>query len=138
MPHTGTPSDQPDYKEKRHARKRELSQATRALRRRLGDDTPTPTPQGVYHWTLGDQLEDLEKARDAEPEIGFMMRLLALCTLPRTNPGDRTQYVRRNGPYTLIMSAVGQEKLPFGNLPRLLLAWVCTETVRTRRASGRA
>ena len=60
------------------------------------------------------------------------MRLLALCTLPRTNPGDRTQYVRRNGPYTLIMSAVGQEKLPFGNLPRLLLAWVCTETVRTQ------
>ena len=24
-------------------------------------------------------------------------------------------------------------KLPFGNIPRLLLAWVCTEAVRTQR-----
>ena len=29
------------------------------------------------------------------------------------------------------MSAGGLNKLPFGNLPRLLLAWVCTEAVRT-------
>ena len=33
---------------------------------------------------------------------GFMARLLALCSLPRTNQGDRLQYVRRNGPYTLV------------------------------------
>ena len=45
----------------------------------------------------------------------------------RTNPGNRLQYVRRNGPYTLIITATGGYKLPFGNLPRLLLAWVCTE-----------
>jgi hypothetical protein len=31
------------------------------------------------------------------------------------------------------MIAGGDNKLPFGNLPRLLLAWVCTETVRTRQ-----
>ena len=30
------------------------------------------------------------------------------------------------------MTAVGQTGLPFGNLPRLLLAWVCTEAVRTQ------
>ena len=30
------------------------------------------------------------------------------------------------------MSATGINKLPFGNLPRLLLAWVCTEAVRTQ------
>ena len=30
------------------------------------------------------------------------------------------------------MSTNGLYKLPFGNLPRLLLAWVCTEAVRTR------
>ena len=39
---------------------------------------------------------------------------------------------RVNGPYTLIMTAVGQTGLPFGNLSRLLLAWVCTEAVRTQ------
>ena len=29
------------------------------------------------------------------------------------------------------MSVIGDHKLPFGNLPRLLLAWVCTEAVKT-------
>ena len=61
-----------------------------------------------------------------------MARLLALCSLPRSNPGDQLQYVRRNGPFTLYMTATGREKRPYGNLPRMLLAWVCTEAVRTQ------
>ena len=62
-----------------------------------------------------------------------MARLLALCALPRTNPGDRLLYKRVNGPYRLYMQAGPENKLPFGNLPRLLPAWVCTEAVRTRK-----
>ena len=62
-----------------------------------------------------------------------MARMMALCCLPRTNPGNRKEYVRRNGPYKLGMTAGIDNKLPFGNLPRLLLAWVCTEAVRTRK-----
>ena len=62
-----------------------------------------------------------------------MARLLALCSLPRTNPKTRLQYVRRNGPYTLYVTVSAGAKLPFGNLPRLLLAWVCSEAVRTQR-----
>ena len=61
-----------------------------------------------------------------------MARLMMLCSLPRTNPGRQLQYKRVNGPYTLIMTAVGQTGLPYGNLSRLLLAWVCTEAVRTQ------
>ena len=30
------------------------------------------------------------------------------------------------------MIAGGLNKLPYGNIPRLLLAWVCTEAVRTQ------
>ena len=60
-----------------------------------------------------------------------MARLLSLCSLPRTNPGNQKEYIRRNGPYMLGMTAGLNNKLPFGNLPRLLLAWVCTEAVRT-------
>ena len=52
--------------------------------------------------------------------------------LPRTNPGNQLRYVRCNGPYTLVMNAGGLHKLPFGNLPRLILAWVSTEAVRTQ------
>ena len=51
------------------------------------------------------------------PGNGFITRLMALCSMPRTNPGDRLQYKRVNGPYTLIMYSSGQYKLPFGNFP---------------------
>ena len=61
-----------------------------------------------------------------------MARMMALCSLPRTNPGDRHQYTRVNGPYKLIMSTTGEYKLPFGHLPRLLMAWISTEAVRTQ------
>ena len=90
------------------------------------------SPQALHHFTRFDQVNQLVEASEADPDLGFMARTMALCSLPRTNPGNRKEYVRRNGPYTLVMSAGGLNKLPFGNLPRLLLAWVCTEAVQTR------
>ena len=89
-------------------------------------------PQARCHFTRFDQVEQLVGASEATADTGFMARLMMLCSLPRSNPGNRTQYKRVNGPYTLIMTAVGQTGLPFGNLSRLLLAWVCTEAVRTQ------
>ena len=83
-------------------------------------------------FTLADQVDQLVGASEAEADLGFMTRMMALCSLPRTNPGDRLQYKRVNGPYKLIMSATEDYKLPFGNLPRLILAWICTEAVRTQ------
>ena len=91
------------------------------------------SPQAMHHFTRFDQVNQLVEASEADPDMGFMARLLALCSLPRTNPGNRLQYKRVNGPYKLIMIAGGDNKLPFGNMPRLLLAWVCTEAVRTRK-----
>ena len=90
------------------------------------------SPQARHHFTRFDQVEQLVRASEATADTGFMARLMMLCSLPRTNPGRQLQYKRVNGPYTLIMTAVGQTGLPFGNLSRLLLAWVCTEAVRTQ------
>ena len=90
------------------------------------------SPLARHHFTQADQVNQLVGAREADSDLGFMARLMALCSLPRTNPGDRLQYKRQNGPYKLIMIAGGDNKLPFGNLPRLLLAWLCTEAVRTQ------
>ena len=90
------------------------------------------TSQGLHHFTLADQVDQLVSASEAEPDLGFMARLLTLCSLPRTNPGDRLRYVRVNGPYTLVMNAGGLHKLPYGTLPRLLMAWLSTEAVRTQ------
>ena len=97
--------------------------------------TKTVEPQSrrkARHFTKLDQVTQLVAARDADPDLGFMARLLALCSLPRANPGNRLQFQRVNGPYTLYMVAGGGNKLPYGTLPRLLLAWVCTEAVRTQ------
>ena len=90
------------------------------------------TPQARHHFTRFDQVDQLVGASEADADLGFMARLLALCSLPRTNPGNRIRYKRANGPYTLYMTAGGDNKLPYGNLPRLILAWVSTEAVQTR------
>ena len=90
------------------------------------------TPQALHHFTQADQVDELVGASEEDAELGFMARLMALCSLPRTNPGDQKEYKRVNGPYTLYMNALADNKLPFGNLPRLLMAWVSTEAVRTQ------
>ena len=89
------------------------------------------SPQAVHHFTLADQVGQLVGASEADADLGFMARLLTLCSLPRTNPGNRLQYKRVNGPYQLYMIAAAATS-PFGNIPRLLMAWVCTEAVRTQ------
>ena len=90
------------------------------------------SPQARRGFTVADQVHQLVSASEADPDLGFMARTIALCSLPRTNPGNRLQYKRVNGPFTLYMVAGGGNKLPFGNLPRLILAWVCSEAVRTQ------
>ena len=90
------------------------------------------TPQALHHFTQADQVNLLVSASEADPDRGFMARMMALCSLPRTNPGNRHQYKRVNGPYKLVMIAGADNKLPYGNLPRLLIAWMCTEAVHTQ------
>ena len=90
------------------------------------------TPQSPHSFTVADQVDRLVCASEADPDRGFMARTMALCSLPRSNPGNRLQYKRVNGPYTLIMTATGNYKLPYGNLPRLLMAWISTEATTTQ------
>ena len=82
-------------------------------------------------FTLADQVNRLVSASEADADLGFMARTMALCSLPRSNPGNQYQYQRVNGPYRLILSRTGLHKLPHGSNPRLILAWISTEAVRT-------
>ena len=90
------------------------------------------TAQTRHHFTMLRQVNQLIEASEAEPDIGFMARLLALCSLPRhestgsaaVRPAQRALHARHD--------RRGENRLPFGNLPRLLLAWVCSEAVRTQ------
>ena len=71
-----------------------------------------PSPQGVHHFTRLDQVTQLVGASEADADMGFMTRLMALCSLPRSNPGNRLQFKRVNGPYTLYMTATGSTSSP--------------------------
>ena len=44
------------------------------------------TSQARHHFTTLRQVDQLIKASEADADLGFMARLLALCSLPRTNP----------------------------------------------------
>ena len=46
------------------------------------------SPQAQRHFSQADQVDQLITAREADPDRGFMARLMALCSLPRTNPGN--------------------------------------------------
>ena len=79
--------------------------------------TPPPARRG---FTVADQVHQLVSASEADADLGFMARLLALCSLPRTNPGNRKEYKRVNGPYTLygivtliVLSRKGPHGFPF-------------------------
>ena len=62
-----------------------------------GRALPQAAPKERHHFTRLDQINQLVRAGEADPDAGFMVRWLMLCTLPRSNPGIREKYVRRTG-----------------------------------------
>ena len=44
------------------------------------------TPQSLHHYTRFDQVNQLVNASEAAPDLGFMARLLTLCSLPAPTP----------------------------------------------------
>ena len=72
------------------------------------------SPQAIHHFTRFDQVHQLVSASEADPDLGFMARLLALCSLPRTKPGQRYRYVRsvlKLGAARVVVVDLGGEKL---------------------------
>lgn len=89
----------------------------------------------------GNRWLDLAFGDDHEAELGFMARLLVQATLPHSDPGPVPAWGRRNGALSMVMQpgwvmgTNGQPRsigLPYGSVPRLLMAWVTTEAVRTK------
>ncbi len=63
--------------------------------------------------------------------LGFMARAMVQATLPHRKIAGN-EFERRNGTFTLSLMAPSAIGLPYGTVPRLLLAWMTTEAVRTR------
>jgi len=63
--------------------------------------------------------------------LGFMARAMVQATLPHKKV-EGNEFERRNGAFTLSLLAPAKIGLPYGSIPRLLLAWVTTEAVKTQ------
>jgi len=87
-------------------------------------------PETALPVALEALARELAEARDAG-ELGFYARVLAQVTMPHSKP-THNEYTRRNGDLTLSMWAPADLGLPYASVPRLLLAWLTTEAVRTK------
>lgn len=96
-----------------------------------------PKAQKLFEESLALETEDAKEAG----AIGYMARALVQATIPHRDPGDVPAWGRRNGDLSLVIRpgyiitpqntpiSLGY---PFGSIPRILLAWLSTEAVRTK------
>lgn len=91
---------------------------------------PFVTPPSVER-LINDALAiESQSAKDAGA-LGFMARAMVQATLPHKKV-EGNEFERRNGNFTLSLLAPSKIGLPYGTVPRLLLAWVTTEAVKTK------
>ncbi len=82
---------------------------------------------------------ELEEAKEAGA-LGYMARALVQATMPHRDPGNVEAWGRENGAFSMVMQpgvmTRGREiiriGLPYGSVPRLLLAWMTREAVLTK------
>jgi hypothetical protein len=73
---------------------------------------------------------ETEDAKQADA-LGYMARVLVQATMPHRKLQEPV-FERKNGSFSLAMMAHPSIGLPYGTYPRLLLAWLTTEAVRTK------
>jgi len=105
---------------------------------RLKRSKPVPVLTPTTKKLLDAAVEIRTTSPDAI-ERAYMARQLVQCTLPHSNPGNVERWMRRNGSAALVLQAGwNAEKdcsygYPYGSLPRLLLFWIVTEAVHTKK-----
>lgn len=103
---------------------------------RIDDSGGAATPKARPKSRLAKLVQEA-RAIEAEAAmeagaIGYMARALVLATMPHRRR-EGPEFTRRNGKFTMSLLAPSHVGLPYGSVPRLLVAWVTTEAVRTRR-----
>lgn len=100
---------------------------------------PLLTPRQSEFMRRAVDIEDLDPTQRG---LGFQARLWAQVSLPYRDPGNVPSWSRRNGSVTLVIDpAIISSRLPdgsvergfpYGVVPRLLMAWMATEAIRTK------
>lgn len=63
--------------------------------------------------------------------LGYMSRSLVQATLPHKQ-AKGNEFTRKNGAFTLSLMAPSKIGLPYGSIPRILIAWIATEAVKSK------
>ena len=93
------------------------------------------TPRSTSKDVLADYSLRIDQySAEDDNAIGFTTRVMAVATLPHTKPKTDT-FVRVNGNIQLVLQAPPHIGLPYGVLPRLIMAWVTREVVKTKSRS---
>lgn len=87
-------------------------------------------PEGIDQLIAAHFAIEGEAAKE-NGALGFMARALVQATLPHRR-AEGCEFIRRNGEHTLTLYAPTQFGLPFGTIPRLLIAWMTLEAVKTK------
>lgn len=87
----------------------------------------TPAVERLITEALAIETESAQEAG----ALGFMARAMVQATLPHRKVASN-EFERRNGAFTLSLMAPARIGLPYGTVPRLLLAWLTTEAVKTQ------
>lgn len=74
---------------------------------------------------------EAEDAKEAGA-LGYMCRSLVQATLPHKAVKGNI-FKRTNGAFTLSIMTPNDNGLPYGTMPRLLVAWLTTEAVKTKQ-----
>ena len=84
------------------------------------------------------QLALIEEATAMEQQaaqnagaVGYLARMLVQVTMPHSRQTGN-EFTRSNGGFSVTMLASSRYGLPYGTVPRLLLAWMTTEAVRMK------
>jgi len=98
----------------------------------LEEPKPASTPSRPRPALVREALAIDAKPAQEDCALGFMPRFLVQTTLPHSRPNSHS-VLRRNGQLQVAVTAHPLVGLPFGRYPRLLLAWITTQAVRTKQ-----
>ena len=105
---------------------------------KLSASLPKITFHRKRHLQLVKLAGDLaELTREEAGALGFMSRLLIMVNLPYRDLGkERKVWVRKNGKVSIIVSPAYDQNgesmgIPYGSYPRLILAYIITQAVKT-------
>lgn len=81
----------------------------------------------IINEALAIEYEEAQRAG----ALGFMARALVQATMPHKNI-EEPYFLRKNGNFELSMQAHPTIGLPYGSLPRLIMAWLTTQAVQKK------